>query len=275
MQLFNDDCLKILPTIPDKSINLVLTDPPYGTTACSWDNIIPFDRMWNELNRVIKDNCAIVLFGSEPFSSYLRISNIKSFKYDWIWEKQKASNFMNAKYSPLKYHEIISVFSNNSHTYYPQKYKVLEIEDVLKLNKNQMQKLFETKDYDRYGKIDKRKIINDPITNKDHIGNKLKRFRNADNGYRNPKSVIKINKDINTNIHPTQKPVVLMEYLIKTYTNGNDTVLDFTMGSGTTGVACKNLNRNFIGIEIDKEYFNIAKKRIESNSYQSNLLSFS
>jgi site-specific DNA-methyltransferase (adenine-specific) len=263
MQLFNDDCLKVLPTIPNKSIDLILTDPPYGTTVCKWDSVIPFEPMWKELKRVAKDNSAIALFGSEPFSSHLRLSNLDWFKYDWIWEKQKASNFMGAKYSPLKYHEIISVFSKSSHNYNPQKYKVLEIEDVIKLNKNEMKQLFETKDYDRYGKVDKRKTINNPITNKDHIGNKLNRIRNADDGYRNPKSILKINKDINTNIHPTQKPVPLLEYLIKTYTNEGDTVLDFTMGSGSTGVACKNLNRNFIGIEMDKGYFDIAKNRIE------------
>jgi site-specific DNA-methyltransferase (adenine-specific) len=262
MQLFNDDCLKVLPTIPDNSIDLILTDPPYGTTACKWDSVIPFEPMWKELKRIIKDNSAIALFGSEPFSSHLRLSNLDWFKYDWIWEKQKASNFMGAKYSPLKYHEIISVFSKSSHNYNPQKYKVLEIEDVIKLDKNEIKKLFETKDYDRYGKVDKRKTINNPITNKDHIGNKLNRIRNADDGYRNPKSILKINKDINTNIHPTQKPIALLEYLIKTYTNEGDTVLDFTMGSGSTGVACKNTNRKFIGIEMDKNYFDIAEKRI-------------
>jgi len=262
-KLILGDCLDELPKIFDKSVDLVLTDPPYGTTACKWDSVIPFESMWKELKRIAKDKSAIALFGSEPFSSYLRTSNIKWFKYDWIWEKQKASNFMGAKYSPLKYHEIISIFSNNTHNYYPQKYKVLELEDVMKFSKEQMKQLFETKEYDRYGKIDKRKTINNPIKNKDHIGNQLKRIRNADDGFRNPKSVLKINKDINTNIHPTQKPVALLEYLIKTYTNENDTVLDFTMGSGSTGVACKNLNRNFIGIEKDEKYFDIAKQRIE------------
>jgi site-specific DNA-methyltransferase (adenine-specific) len=261
--LYNDDCLKVLPTLADNSIDLVLTDPPYGTTACKWDSVIPFEPMWKELKRIIKENSAIALFGSEPFSSHLRLSNLDWFKYDWIWEKQKASNFMGAKYSPLKYHEIISIFSNKTHNYYPQKYKVLGIEDVMQLNKKQMINLFETKEYDRYGKIDNRKTINNPITNKDHIGNKLKRIRNADDGYRNPKSVLKINKEINTNTHPTQKPIPLLEYLIKTYTNEGDTVLDFTMGSGSTGVACKNINRNFIGIEMGKNYFDIAKNRIE------------
>ena len=262
-KLILGDCLDELPKIFDKNIDLVLTDPPYGTTACKWDSVIPFQPMWKELKRIIKDNGCIALFGSEPFSSSLRMSNIKNFKYDWIWEKQKASNFMSAKYSPLKYHEIISVFSKNTHRYNPQRYKVLELDDVLKLNKKQIKHLFENKEYDKYGKVDKRKTINDPTTNKDHIGNELKRIRNSDNGYRNPKSILKINKDINTNIHPTQKPVALLEYLIKTYTNENDTVLDFTMGSGSTGVACKNLNRKFIGIEKDKKYFDIAKQRIE------------
>jgi len=262
-QLILGDCLDELSKIFDKSIDLVLTDPPYGTTSCKWDSIIPFKPMWIELKRIIKDNGCIVLFGTEPFSSFLRTSNINWFKYDWIWEKQKASNFMSAKYSPLKYHEIISVFSKNTHKYNPQRYKVLELDDVLKLNKKQIKHLFENKEYDRYGKVDKRKTVNDPTTNKDHIGNKLKRIRNLDNGYRNPKSVLKINKDINTNIHPTQKPVSLLEYLIKTYTKENDTVLDFTMGSGSTGIACKNLNRHFIGIEKDEKYFDIAKQRIE------------
>jgi len=264
MKLYNDDCLKVLPTLPDKSIDLILTDPPYGTTACKWDSVIAFEPMWKELKRIIKDNGCIALFGSEPFSSYLRTSNIDWFKYDWIWEKQKASNFMGVKYSPLKYHEIISIFSKNTHNYNPQKYKVLELEDVLKLNNKQMKNLFENKEYDRYGKVDRRKTINYPITNKEHIGNQIKRTRNVDTGYRHPKSVLKINKEINTNLHPTQKPVALLEYLIKTYTNENDTILDFTMGSGSTGVACKNLNRQFIGIELDQNYFNIAKKRIES-----------
>jgi len=262
-KLILGDCLDELPKIFDKNIDLVLTDPPYGTTQCKWDSVIPFEPMWNQLKRVIKDNGCIALFGSEPFSSYLRTSNINWFKYDWIWEKQKASNFMGAKYSPLKYHEIISVFSKNTHSYNPQRYKVLELDDVLKLNRKQMKHLFENKEYDRYGKVDRRKTVNDPKTNKDHIGTKLTRTRYIDDGYRSPKSVLKINKQSQTNIHPTQKPVALLEYLIKTYTNENDTVLDFTMGSGSTGVACKNLNRNFIGIEKDENYYNIAKQRIE------------
>ena len=257
------DCLDIMKEIPSESIDAIITDPPYGTTACKWDSIIPFNDMWEQLNRVVKPNGATVLFGSEPFSSALRMSNIDNFKYDWIWEKQKASNFMGAKYSPLKYHEIISVFSKNRHDYFPQKYKVLELSEILELNKKEMKALFDNKDYDRYGKVDRRKTIKDPTTNKEHVGSSIKRTRNADTGYRNPKSVLKINKKINTNVHPTQKPVTLMEYLINTYTKENEMVLDFTMGSASTGVACINTNRNFIGIEKDDKYFNIAVDRIE------------
>lgn len=263
IDLYNDDCLKILPTLKEKSIDFVLTDLPYGTTNCKWDEVISFDLMWKEVQRLIKDKSAVALFGSEPFSSSLRMSNIKWFKYDWIWEKQKASNFMSYKYSPLKYHEIISIFSKTTHNYYPQRYKVLELNEVLKYDKKQMKSLFQNKDYDRFGTVDRRKNRNDMAVNKEYLGTDISRTRYKDDGYRSPKSVLKINKQSQTNVHPTQKPVALLEYLIKTYTNENDTVLDFTMGSGSTGVACKNLNRNFIGIELDTDYFNIAKKRID------------
>ena len=266
------DCLDIMKEIPEGSIDAIITDPPYGTTACKWDSIIPFEDMWKELNRVVKPNGATVLFGSEPFSSALRMSNINNFKYDWIWEKQKASNFMGAKYSPLKYHEIISVFSKKRHEYYPQKYKVLELSEILELDKKEMKQLFDNKDYDRYGKVDRRKSVKNPKTNKDHIGNSIKRTRSADTGYRNPKSVLKINKEVNSNIHPTQKPVPLMEYLISTYTNENEMVLDFTMGSASTGVACINTNRNFIGIEKDEKYFDIAVNRIEGMKEENDFI---
>lgn len=264
IELYNGDCLEVMDELIDKGVKVdaIITDPPYGTTACSWDSIIPFDKMWDRLNKLIKDNGVIVLFGSEPFSSKLRCSNIENFKYDWIWEKQKASNFMSAKYQPLKYHEIISVFLNGTLKYNPQCYKVLEFCDIEKMNLKELKEVFETRDYDRFGKVDRRKTVNDPTTNKELVGIKLNRIRNADDGYRYPKSVLKINKSINGNLHPTQKPVSLMEYLVKTYTNEGDTVLDFTMGSGTTGVACQNLNRNFIGIELDEKYFKIAKERI-------------
>lgn len=262
-KVIKGDCLEVMKDIPDKSIDMILCDLPYGTTACKWDTIIPFEPLWKQYKRIIKDNGAIVLFGSQPFTSKLILSNINNFKYEWIWEKQKASNFMGAKYQPLKYHENILVFSNNTHNFYPQRYKVLEFEDIKNMDNKLLKDVFENKEYDRYGKVDRRKTINNPITNKEHIGNNIIRIRNEDDGYRYPKSVLKINKEINTNLHPTQKPVALMEYLIKTYTNENELVLDNCMGSGTTGVACKNLNRNFIGIELDEHYFNIAKERIE------------
>lgn len=266
IKLYQGDCLEVMDRLIAEGVKVdaIITDPPYGTTACKWDSVIPFEPMWDCLHNLIKDNGAIVLFGSEPFSSSLRMSNLKEYKYDWVWEKQKAANFMGAKSSPLKYHEIISVFSKGTHTYNPQRYKVLEFSEIEFMDKKQLKKVFENKDYDRYGKVDRRKTIKNPTTNKELIGIDLKRIRNVDDGYRYPKSVLKIDKEINTNLHPTQKPLSLMEYLVNTYTNEGDTVLDFTMGSGTTGVACKDLNRNFIGIEVDKNYFEIAKKRIEN-----------
>ena len=261
--MFNGDCLELMKDIPDKSIDMILCDLPYGTTQCKWDIIIPFDKLWEQYNRIIKDNGAIVLFGSQPFTSKLICSNIKNFKYEWIWEKQKASNFMSAKYNPLKYHENIIVFGKEKIKYNPQKYRVLEIEEIMKFSKKEMKQLFENREYDRYAKVDKRKTIKDPITNKEHIGNQIIRTRNSDDGYRYPKSVIKINKSINKNIHPTQKPIALCEYLIKTYTDKGEIVLDNCMGSGTTCVACKNTNRRYIGIELDKGYFDIATDRIK------------
>lgn len=266
IDLRQGDCLELMKDIPDKSIDMILCDLPYGTTACKWDNVIPFEPLWEQYNRIIKDNGAIVLFGSEPFTAELIHSNIKNFKYEWIWEKQKASNFMGAKYQPLKYHENICVFSNYTHNYYPQRYKVLEFEEIKQMSDKELKQVFETRDYDRFGKVDRRKTINNPITNKEHIGNKITRTRSADDGYRFPKSVLKINKAINTNLHPTQKPVALLEYLIRTYTNENETVLDNCMGSGSTGVACINTNRKFIGIELDEKYYEIAKNRIENAS---------
>ena len=228
MQLYNDDCLKVLPILPDKSIDLILTDPPYGTTQCKWDSIIPFEPMWKELKRIIKDNGCIALFGNEPFSSALRMSNIKHFKYDWIWKKSNIMGFLNAKKRPLKEIEIISIF--NSKIYKPQNLK--------KNFKGKNRSGGTTDVYKNY------KLINDS------------EFTNY------PKTIIEFKSE--RGLHPTQKPVSLLQYLIKTYTNENDTILDFTMGSGSTGVACKYLNRKFIGIEKDTKYFDIAKNRIES-----------
>lgn len=243
IDLWHGDCLEIMKKIPDGTIDAIITDPPYGTTACKWDSVIPFDLMWKELNRIIKPNGAIVLFGSEPFSSALRMSNIKQYKYDWIWKKNAGSNFAQTKYQPMKEHENILIFSKCTHKYYPV-----------------MQERTES------GK----KMIKVGVKSKPSKG--LDVYAGANKGYDNskqnselrvPSSVQFFNRE--RGLHPTQKPVALIEYLIKTYTLENESVLDFTMGSGTTGVACKNLNRNFIGIELDDKYFKIAKERIENS----------
>lgn len=223
--------------IPDGSIDLVLTDPPYGTTACKWDTVIPFEPMWEQLKRITKKNGAIVLFGSEPFSSYLRLSNLKMYKYDWVWKKAPF-NFLNVSHQPLRNTELISVFYKEKATYIPvEKDKIT---------------------YKTHGMSFKKT---------DTVGDYKFNYKEHD-GFAKPTTLIEgIKKEDTRKIaHPTQKPVALMEYLIKTYTNESETVLDFTMGSGTTGVACKNLNRNFIGIELDKDYFEIAKKRISDHS---------
>ena len=225
--------------IESGSVDAIITDPPYGTTACKWDSIVDFDLMWEQLNRIIKPNGAIVLFGSEPFSSALIMSNPKDFKYEWIWQKTKGSNFQTLKHQPWKMHENILVF-NAKNVYNPQKYTVSE------------------------DKIDKRKNVNDPLTNKDGVYGKLKRTRKKDDGTRYPDSVQTFKNPNNNSLHPTQKPLDLMEYLIKTYTNEGETVLDFTMGSGSTMVACQNTNRNGIGIEQDNKYFEIAEQRIKA-----------
>ena len=243
-KLYKGDCLEIMKSIPDGSIDAIITDPPYGTTACKWDSVIDFELMWEQLNRIIKPNGAIVLFGSEPFSSALRMSNIKNYRYDWIWKKTKGGAFALCNKMPLKRHEIISVFYKKLPTYNPQKTKAPE------------------------HLIDKRKTINNSNTKADNTYKGLKPIRKKDDGLRYPITIQEFNSEWSKGMHPTQKPVELMEYLIKTYTNENETVLDFTMGSGSTGVAAKNTNRNFIGIEQDANYFNIAKERIEKENFK-------
>jgi len=234
MKLLHGDCLELMKTIPDESIDLVLTDPPYGTTACKWDTVIPFEPMWAELKRIRKDNAAVVLFGSEPFSSHLRMSNIKEFKYDWIWEKTNSTGFLNARIMPLKNYENIIVFSFKKTKYNPQ--------------------YTEGKPYtQKMGRCGDSSTADKKIQQGGHT--------TISDGKRFPKQVIKFSNG-EKGLHPTQKPVALLEYLIKTYTLEGETVIDFTMGSGSTGVACVNLNRNFIGIEKDEKYFEIAKKRI-------------
>ena len=227
------DCLELMKDIPNGSIDAIITDPPYGTTACKWDSVIPLDKMWEQLKRIIKPKGAIVLFGSEPFSSALRMSNIKKWRYDWIWEKNKPTNFGNANKMPLKSYEIISVFYNSLPVYNPQ--GLVDIpEKTVKRNKNE--------EPEAYGKTG---LIGEFKRNKTNF----------------PRQNLKFGME-GKNVHPTQKPVALMEYLIRTYTQECETVLDFVMGSGTTGVAAKNTGRKFIGIEKDAGYFEIAKQRL-------------
>ena len=236
IDLYKGDCLEVMDKLiaDGVKVDAIITDPPYGTTACKWDSVIPFDAMWLRLNKLIKPNGAVVLFGSEPFSSALRMSNIKNYKYDWIWEKVKGGNFAILKYQPYKTHEIISVFSNKTHNYYPIK----------------------TKQKERKGKVYS-SSNSAPLKYND---GKERIYKD-----KHPKSIITVsNANQKGKQHPTQKPVALMEYLIKTYTNKDELVLDFTMGSGTTGIACKNLDRKFIGIELDSNYFDIAKGRINA-----------
>lgn len=232
IELIQGDCLVHMQDIPDGSIDLVLTDPPYGTTACKWDTVVPFEPMWGQLKRIIKKNGAIVLFGSQPFTSALVMSNPKMFKYEWVWDKKNISNPFLARYQPLKQHENIIVFGGKN--YFPQ------------MEKREIPRKYK----DKYG--------GGEAFNKKGTGEKEYTLE-----AKYPKSIIELsNAEQKGKIHPTQKPIALMEYLIKTYTNEGETVLDFTMGSGTTGVACKHLNRNFIGIELDETYFKIAEKRI-------------
>ena len=243
INLMHGDCLELMKNIPDGSVDMILADPPYGTTACKWDSVIPFEPMWAELKRIIKPNGAIVLFGSEPFSSALRMSNIKQYKYDWVWEKSKVGNVFNCKNAPQKNFENIMIFSNGTIAngsnkkmpYFPQ-----GLIDVSITKKNQ------------------RKVSDvGTIANRPSRKNGSE-YTQTKTNY--PRQIIKFNNE--QGLHPTQKPVALLEYLIKTYTQENETVLDFTMGSGSTGVAAKNTSRKFIGIELDDKYFSIAKERI-------------
>lgn len=246
INLMQGDCLERIKEISDGSVDMVLADPPYGTTACKWDSIIPLEPMWEQLKRIIKPNGAIVLFGSEPFSSALRMSNINQFKYDWIWEKQQGANFANVNYQPFRVSEIVSVFGLFATSF------------NRKVPKNYNPQMEDGEPYTCVSGAQKHDTL--------HNGSAKKgRYKTENSGKRHPRNIIKFNHD-KVKLHPTQKPVALMEYLIKTYTNEGETVLDFAMGSGTTGVACKNLNRNFIGIELDETYFQIAKERIEGGS---------
>lgn len=232
--LMKGDCLERMKEIPSGSVDLVLTDPPYAKTQNVWDSVIPLDKMWEQLKRIIKPNGAIVLFGQNSFSFKLGLSNEQMFRYSIVWEKTKAGGFLNAKKMPLQAHEDILCFYSKLPTYNPQ----------FESGKPYTKKAVTNGDGNNYGKFDR-------------VGQVA-----VNSGTRCPRSVIKFSNDNHGSLHPTQKPVALMEYLIKTYTNENETVLDFTFGSGTTGVACMNTNRKFIGIEMDNHYFDIGTKRI-------------
>lgn len=231
-KLLQGDCLELLKGIPDGSVDMILCDLPYGTTRNEWDTVINFDELWKQYKRIIKDNGAICLFGQEPFSSVMRLSNLKMYRYDWTWIKDSGTGFLNAHRMPLKNSELISVFYKKLPVYNPQMrtgFKPYSIKQGKTKSSN-------------YGK---------------QTGALTK-----SNGERYPLETIYFKRD-KDKVHPTQKPVTLLEYLIKTYTNENETVLDNCMGSGSTGVACVNTNRNFIGMELEEKYFNIAKERIE------------
>jgi len=230
------DCLELMKSIPDNGIDLILTDPPYGTTACKWDSVIPFEPMWEQLKRIRKERAAICLFGSEPFSSHLRMSNIKEFKYDWYWDKHIPSGMGFARFQPMRQIESISVFSKSKTYYYPQM-----------IEREKPQKAGGLTSTEVFGKTLQKKALRKTYTHKFPV-NLFKFMKVRSNG----------------TVHPTQKPVLLLEYLIKTYTLEGETVLDFTMGSGSTGVACVNTNRRFIGIEKDDVYFHVAKNRIDN-----------
>ena len=234
MNLMLGDCLERMKEIPDGSVDMILADPPYGTTACKWDTIIPFEPMWEQLKRVTKKNGAIVLFGSQPFTSALVMSNVKMFKYEWVWDKVTARGHLVAKKRPMAQHENILVFGNGATTYNPQ----------MTLKKKP----------ERGSSVEasRTSLVGGSTTKEKEIIIRTHSY---------PKTIQTFGMDKRVG-HPTQKPVALMEYLIKTYTNENETVLDFCMGSGTTGLAAKNTGRKFIGIEKDAGYFEIAKQRL-------------
>ena len=232
MNLLLGNCLDLLPQIPDNSVDMVLVDLPYGTTACKWDSIIPLDQLWKQYNRICKLDGAMVFTAAQPFTTILAASNLDHFKYEWIWEKPQGTNPMNAKVMPLKSHENVLVFYRKKPTYNPQMWYSTPYGGF-------------SSDTSKIGEV---------------YGSAQSKHRDNPEGSRYPKTVMKFKQE--KGLHPTQKPVELMEYLIKTYTNPGDTVLDNTMGSGTTGVACVQTGREFIGMESDAKYFTVAEQRI-------------
>ena len=234
-KLLNGDCLELMNKIPDKSVDMILCDLPYGTTKNNWDVVIPFDKLWEQYNRIIKNNGCIALFGNQPFTSHLIISNEKYFRYSLVWVKNKFSDFLNAKRKPMKVNEDICIFYKKQPTYNPQY---------------------------TYGEPYIRWNTQEAVDKQTNYGSHKSNIAQSD-GKRLPLTVLNFNR-VERPLHPTQKPVDLLEWLIKTYTNEGELVLDNCMGVGSTGVAALNLNRSFIGIELDENYFNIAKERIES-----------
>lgn len=255
--LYNGDCIEIMQQLVAQNIKVdaIICDPPYGTTACQWDEIIPFDEMWNCLNKITKENSPVVLFGTQPFTTKLIMSNFNNYRESLVWLKNKPASGFRCEQVHMKIHEDIAVFSNNpKYTFNPQKWLISEKEFITQ------RKTFKENEF---------------IGN--NIYGKTTRTRKEDTGERNPISVLSCrvpftpqkNKeyslDVDLRYHPTQKPLELMKYLVETYSNEGDIILDFAMGSGTTGCACKELKRNFIGIELNKEYFDIAEKRIKEH----------
>lgn len=242
--MFNSDCLEIMKLMPNDCVDMILCDPPYGTTACRWDTIIPFEPMWEQIKRIVKSNAAIVFTASQPFTSALVMSNPNMFRHEWIYKKRCASNFAQAAYAPMKEHESVLVFGKNKVNYYPIK------EERNGSGKDRIKYDFSEATRHNVGEF---------------VGEMNGDYNSKADSLRFPSSVQEFNNRAkgDRGFHPTQKPVALCEYLIKTYTKENDIVLDFTMGSGTTGVACVNLNRRFIGVELDKKYFEIAKERVD------------
>jgi site-specific DNA-methyltransferase (adenine-specific) len=244
--VLNGDCLELMKDIPNESIDMILCDLPYGTTSCKWDTIIPFDKLWEQYERIIKPNGAIVLTASQPFTSALVMSNIKNFKYSLVWSKKMTSGFANAKYQPMKSHEDILIFCKNKTIYNPQ---------MVKRTDNELKRL-------------SHKSVN--TTSSEHTKSMIGKSGNRyDNIYKYPNSIIEkigvMNNGGEKLPHPTQKPISLFEYLIKTYTNEGDLVLDNCAGSGTTAIACLNTNRNYILMEQDKQYFDLINKRINES----------
>lgn len=252
IELFQGDCLELMKNIPDESIDMILADLPYGTSACKWDVVIPFEPLWIQYKRIIKPEGAIVLFGSEPFSSTCRLSNLEMYKYDWKWEKPNGANFLNFKYQPAKVHEDIMVFGKKAVSY------------SKKGNMTYNPQMGIGEPYNQ--KLGKQKTDNGHVLGSS-VRSPIKQVITPNDGTRYPRSIQRFSLD-RDKLHPTQKPVALLEYLIRTYTNEGEetaaTVLDNVMGAGSTGVACVNTGRNFIGIEMDANYFNIAKERIEN-----------